>query len=151
MNLSNTYYNDLRKMDTLIEKQYDKYYELHKLKHSEKSASKRAFTQRIQQYWWSVWQAIREPKAKREYKAIVTMRSYWRGYTGNKVSYGWMAERIRNWMEMSEAIKPLTGKKLSSEKMKEFYNSLEVRRKVGYWYFVKRYREWYPAIEAVSK
>ena len=104
MNLSNTYYNDLRKMDTPMEKQYDKYYKLHKLKHSIKSTSRRTFAQRIQQYWRSVWQAIQTPKVP------WTMLSYWKEYKGEKVWYNCMTDRIKKGIKMSIAIKVKTKK-----------------------------------------
>ena len=129
MNLHNRYYIDLRNSDTSIGKLYDKYYELHRLKHLSKAVWKQQFVKRIWWLWRSVWRAVQSPKRPKKMKKHVcknneSLKKYWREYEGDKVSYSHLRKRVEGWMSKEEAIKKHIRKNLCKRHYHEWEKCL---------------------------
>lgn len=141
MNLHNLYYKDIRDNPDSMRVQYDKYYELHKMKHSSCSTSRLAFAQRIRWYWRSVGKAIQvtwKPK---------TMMWYWRGYKWEKCNYFTMTDRIKKGMKISEAIKPLPHYHYRNWSRSDRHHAPEPKCKLRTYY--TRIHRWYTHEQAI--
>ena len=98
------YYSDLKQSRTPIQELYDKYYELHKIKHIWKAVSREVFIYRIAKLWRSVQNSVRTPKPPK--KRTDWLAHYRREYKWPKTSYNYFTIGVRNWMSREKAILP---------------------------------------------
>lgn len=137
MNLHNLYYRDLFQSDEPMRVQYDKYYELHRVKHLRKSTTRKVFTQRIQQYWRSVGEAIQKPSTGKVWKRL------WWKYKQERESREWekairktYIARRKRWLSVEESFLNVSlkkrGKRHTSPEPKCKLNTYYTRVSRGY-------------------